>query len=124
MPSMVLYFATDLLWASRIKATADAMGVACRPVRTIEMLDARLADSAPTALLVDLTTPEVAMALIEHLRKPDASAARRVRIVAFGPHVEKDVLQRARDAGADEVLTRGALDRNLEEILLSLAAKG
>ncbi|GMV24493.1 MAG: hypothetical protein AMXMBFR58_05240 [Phycisphaerae bacterium] len=121
---MVLYFATDLLWASRIKATADAIGVSCRPVRSVEMLEARLADSAPTAILVDLTTPPVAMALIHRLRNPERDAGvPRVRIVAFGPHVEKELLQQARDAGADEVLPRGALDRNLEEILLGLAAR-
>lgn len=122
---MVLYFAADLLWASKIKATADAVGVAARPVRTIEMLDARLADSEPRAILVDLDKPDVALALIARLRAPGADAKNlAVRIVAWGPHVEKELLQRARDAGADEVLTRGAMDHNLGEILLALGAKG
>lgn len=115
---MILYFAADLLWASRIKATADALGLAARPVRTTDMLEARLADSAPAALVVDLDKPDVALALIA------AAAGRtpKLKIVAWGPHVEKVTLQQARNAGADEVLTRGAFDHNLEEILLRLAA--
>ncbi|MFZ4573528.1 MAG: hypothetical protein ACOYN0_03975 [Phycisphaerales bacterium] len=121
---MILYFAADLLWASRIKATADAIGVPARPVRSIEMLEARLADSAPVALLVDLDKPETALALVARLRGESASARdRALRVVAWGPHVSKDLLQSARDQGADEVLTRGAFDHNLEEILLALSSK-
>lgn len=122
---MILYFAADLLWASKIKATADSVGVAARPVRSLEMLEARLSDAAPRAILVDLDKPETALALIERLRGPLATDTdRALRIVAWGPHVEKDLLQRARDTGADEVLTRGAMDHNLEEILLALEARG
>ncbi len=121
---MILYFATDLLWASKIKGAGDALGLACRPVRNVEMLAARLADSAPTAILIDLTTPDTALALIGWLRGPRAGAAERaVRILAFGPHVEKDLFQQARDAGADDVVPRGALDPNLEDVLVNLAGR-
>jgi CheY-like chemotaxis protein len=121
---MILYFATDLLWASKIKGVADALGLPCRPVRTVEMLEARLADTEPTAILLDLTTPETAMGLIARLRDDRAGPKERaIRVIAFGPHVEKDALQAARNAGADEVLTRGALDHHMEEILLKLAAR-
>lgn len=44
-PHMILYFAADLLWASKIKLTADAIGIVCRPVRSVSMLEARLADT-------------------------------------------------------------------------------
>jgi hypothetical protein len=64
------------------------------------------------------------MSLIERLRGTGAGQKERaVRVIAFGPHVEKDALQAARNAGADEVLTRGALDHHMEEILLKLAAR-
>ncbi len=121
---MILYFAADLLWASRIKATADALGLPARPVRTLEMLEARLADTEPVALLADLDKPETALVLINRLRAPSASERdRAIRIVAWGPHVAKDVLQSARDHGADEVLTRGAFDHNLQDILLKLSSR-
>lgn len=145
---MILYLAADLLWASKIKATADALGLPCRPVRNMEMLEARLADSPVRALIVDLDAAEMALAMIGRVKKkgighqasgigrepgpaisassdaqspiPDASSP--IRVLAFGPHVEKNTLQAARDAGADDVLTRGAFDHHMDQVLTKLAA--
>jgi hypothetical protein len=119
--TMILYAAADLVWASKIKATADALGVAARPVRTSDMLAARLADTQPVALLVDLDKGEEGLALIAQLRA-DINYG-KIRVLAWGPHVAKDLLQAARDRGADEVLTRGAFDHSLEEILLRLTSR-
>lgn len=118
---MILYAANDLVWASKIKATADALGIAARPVRTAEMLTARLVDTQPTALLVDLDKGEEGLALIKQLKDHDTHG--KVRVLAWGPHVAKELLQAARDHGAHEVLTRGAFDHGLEEILLRLSAR-
>jgi hypothetical protein len=43
-----------------------------------------------------------------------------VRVLAFGPHVAVELFEKARAAGADEVLARGAFDRRLREILAGL----
>jgi DNA-binding NarL/FixJ family response regulator len=118
---MILYFAADLIWGTRIKGTADALGLACRPARTPDMLRARLADSPVRALIVDLDSPETALELIRTTR---SEASGGVRVVAFGPHMAKDALQAARDAGADEVLARGAFDAHLPDILLRLGSVG
>jgi len=160
-PPMILYFASDLIWATKIKGAADALGLPCRPVRSMEMLEARLADSPVRSLIVDLDRPEEAMAMVRRVRSSapvagvegnsaaqgadcgvdgaftdDADAtqtpnlsrapatARGIRVLAFGPHVERTLLQQARDAGADDVLTRGAFDHNMPEILTSLAGRG
>lgn len=118
---MILYAASDLLWATRIKATADDIGLSARPARTLEMLEARLADSDVRGLMVDLDVPETALALIERLRGPGASPAERaVRILAFGPHVAVELFQRAREAGADRVMARGGLADTLPAVLRRL----
>lgn len=120
---MIVYLAADLIWATRIKSTAEAIGVEARPVRSIDMLEARLADSDISALIVDLDSAEAALGLVGRLKGPDADAShRRIRVVAFGPHVHKELFDEARQAGADEVLTRGAFDHNLPEILLHLGS--
>ncbi len=121
-PATVLYAAADLLWATKIKSTGDAIGVACRPVRTVEMLAARLADSDVRGLIVDLDAPEVALALLAHVRgsaRPASGTA--IRVVAFGPHVAVELLARARREGADAVLARGAFNAQLADILRALA---
>lgn len=117
---MILYFASDLIWATRIKATADDLGIPCRPVRNPDMLGQRLADSSPAALILDLETKQAGLDLLKALRADPRGA--KLRVLAFAPHVKKDLMQQARDAGADEVLPRGAFDHDLVNILVRLSA--
>jgi hypothetical protein len=120
---MIVYLAADLIWASKIKGTADALGLPCRPVRTMDMLEARLAENGVKAFVADLVA-EPAIEMIQRARRePVAPGERPIRIVAFGPHVEREKLQQARDAGADDVLTRGHFDHHLDELLISLAGR-
>jgi hypothetical protein len=115
----ILYAAADLLWASKIKATADALGIASRPVRTLEMLTARIADTTAAAFLVDLDKGDDALALIRAARAANPS----LRIVSFGPHVAKDLLQASRDAGANDAMTRGSLEHHMEDVLMKLVTR-
>jgi CheY-like chemotaxis protein len=121
--AMLLYAAADLIWATRIKATAEDLGISARPVRSLEMLQARLADapsdSPVRGFVADLESP-VALELITYLRAPGPGQPNPVRIVAYGPHIATDRLQQAKAAGADQVLPRGAFDRQLPEILKAL----
>jgi len=118
---MVVYHAADLLWASRIKAEGEAAGVECRPVRSVEMLEARLADSPVRGLVVDLDAPEVALALI---RRAKGAGEGAVRVAAFGPHVATEALAAAREAGADVVMARGAFVGRVGEVLRGLDGRG
>ncbi len=118
---MILYLASDLLWATRVKATAADLGIAARPVRDLGMLEARLGDSPVRGLIVDLEAEGAWAGMIERLRGERAGARERsIGIVAFGPHVAVDRLEAARRAGADRVLARGAFDRDLASILSGL----
>lgn len=114
---MILYCASDLLWATRIKRLADDLGLASRPVRNPDMLRLRLAEAPASGLIVDLEAAEAEGVLAAAQEGP-----RPGRIVAFGPHVARDRLQAAREAGADEVVTRGAFEANLAKILERLGA--
>lgn len=121
-PPLVIYCAADLLWATKIKGTADALGIPCRPVRDLAMLDARLADSRVVAALVDLEAGPAARAIVGRLRGEAATPAERaVRVLVFGPHVDDEGLRWAKSAGADTVMARGALHAGLPAILRQLA---
>jgi hypothetical protein len=121
---MIVYFAADLLWSTRIQGTGKQIGIPCRPVRNLDMLRARLADSDVRAAIVDLDGPETALELIRALRGEGSEGGldpeRRIRIVAFGPHVAVELFEEARRAGADAVLARGAFDRQLPALLAQL----
>jgi len=121
---MILYLAADLIWASKIKATAESLGLACRPVRNMEMLEARLADSDVKSLVVDLDVAEMALEMVGRVKGQNGKGAhghREVRVLAFGPHVARDALAAAQAAGADEVMTRGGFDHNMDQVLLRLS---
>jgi hypothetical protein len=121
---MILYCCSDLLWATKVKSTADALGIPCRPARNLEMLTARLSDSQVRALIVDLESGPVALDLIRAVRQNPASNAQQppIRVVAFAPHVEVDTMRAAASAGADSTMTRGAFSSRLPEILKDLGA--
>ena len=113
---MLLYAAADLMWATRIKSTAEDLGLAARPVRSVEMLEARLGDTEPTGLIVDLES-EAGLDII----RAAARAGRPARIVAFGPHADEALLHAAGDAGATTVMPRGAFSSRLPAILTELS---
>jgi len=74
----------------------------------------------PALVLVDVSCRSVPWERWIQILKTSA-ATRRIPILAFGPHVEGGVLGRARTAGADIVLSRGALLSRLAEHLRSWA---
>lgn len=120
---MVLYAAADLLWATRIKSTADKLSVPARPVRSPDMLEARLAEGGVAGVLIDLETDELAFAILDRLRGDDATEAEQaIRTLAWGPHIDVDRLAEARQRGCDRVMTRGQFSNELPEILMQLAA--
>jgi hypothetical protein len=120
---MICFCAADLLWATRIKSTADALGIPCRPTRDLAMLEARLVDSPVRSLIVDLESGDAGMSLVRRLRGKGAGEKEKgIRIVVFGPHVAVEMFEEARRAGADVVMARGAFAGRLPEILRQLAA--
>lgn len=112
----LLYHGADLIWMTILRGGAEALGIPVRAVRSVEMLEARLADTPVKGLIVDLDAPEVALALIERAAKHTPP----LRIAAFGPHVEVERFAQAKAAGADQVMPRGALAARLETVLKSL----
>lgn len=117
---MILYACSDLLWDTRVKTTAESLGVGARPVRSVEMLHARLADSDVRGLIVDMETGALGLALIGAAAGRGVGSA-PIRVVAFGPHVATEALQAAREAGAGRVLSRGAFSARLPQILIELS---
>lgn len=123
---MIVYCCADLIFATKIRSTADSLGLVTRPARDADMLRKRLDrvdDGKPndpvSAVLVDLDTGEAGLSLID-LSK---SHSPEVPVIAFGAHVATEMLKGARDRGADEVMPRGAFTARLPQILQALSSK-
>lgn len=117
---MIVYCTSDLIFATKIHATAEAMGVPSRPARSGDMLQQRLdciddgkLNDAVTGVLVDLSLGDDAAAMIRQAKAANPD----IPVVAFGSHVATALLQSARDAGADFVMARSQFVAVLPQLL-------
>jgi predicted metal-dependent hydrolase len=121
LPGLVLVFEDDLLFASRIEHGLDASGFQARFVSKISELTEAL-KSAPVLILINagsqrLPWPRM-VALAKERRLPPLAPA-----LAYGPHVDLDLRQRALDAGCDAVVARSAIANSLPALLQRYAWK-
>ena len=111
----LLLFSTDLMTASRVEGAAARAGVEFLSTVGIDHAAAQTGSGDVTLVLVDLTSASLDVAqLVERIRSVGTDGA---AIVAFGPHVQKERLAAAREAGCDEVLTRGQFFAELDAIV-------
>ncbi len=113
---MILYFTADLIFATRIRSTAEALGVPARPARTVERLRELLREEAVNAIIIDLEAGEAAIDLIDAAATLDPP----LRSLAFGPHVNIEAFEAAHRAGASQVMARGRFAEQLPTLLRSL----
>jgi CheY-like chemotaxis protein len=102
----------DLIFFSRVAATARARGLAVRQMRSAAALLEQAKQEQPGGLILDLHAEGLDVpALLAGLR---ASCPMMPRTVAFGSHVEAETLKAARQAGCDRVMPRSQFVKELE----------
>lgn len=107
----ILLVSSDLMSTSRMAGLVREVG---GRLDTLRSLDAALPGGPYDMVLLDLQAlqgdPSVLVKRCLGLLEPQRSTAAKIaRLVAFGPHVAKDRLDRAKDAGADAAVSRGEL---------------
>ena len=113
---MVLAVLDDLLFTSKIKTAAGALGVAVTFARSADAAVAEMKKAAPALVLLDLNNPRTdPLGLVERMKADPALAM--VPTVGFASHVQTDVIAAARRAGVADVMARSAFVQRLPEIL-------
>src|SRR4051794_8185170 len=107
MSQPVLVLVRDLLFSSKITATAQAMQLPVKIVRD----PAKLISEQGSRLIVDLNQAGALEAAMEWKK---AFAA---PVIGFVSHVDRETIDRAQAAGIDQVLARSAFVQRLEELL-------
>lgn len=116
--SMVLVAVDDLLFSSKIRATAKAAGVEIMFARSPEEVLTQARTARPGLVIFDLNSGKTdPIATIAALKNDPALSG--LRTLGFASHVHTDLIDAAREAGADQVLPRSAFAGNLAEILTS-----
>ncbi len=125
--AQVVALVADLIFGSKITGTARALNIPLKTVRSMTMLqqvvqDAAKApgpDGAVALVIIDLNAAGAeAPAGLAALEKVDP----RPRTVAFCSHVDTELMEAARAAGADNVLPRSAFTAQLPRILREAVA--
>ena len=109
MPDAVLIFCDDLIFTSKIAATARACGIASSVARTQAALVAKLPAQPVGCVVVDLHNPT-----LDWLTLMPSLGAARPRLVGFGSHVDTATLKAAREAGCNLVMPRSQFVKLLE----------
>lgn len=105
-----IFLTNDLIFSSRVSSAAGNQGAALKVVGSQAALLEEASQEDTALVVLDLTSAglqtDVCVADLRKLASPP-------KIVAYAPHVMEGKLVAARDAGCDEVLTRGQFDQRI-----------
>lgn len=116
MNRRVIAAVSDMLFASKIRGTAEHLNVSVDFARTeVGLFDSAKTD-VPSLILLDLHDTRLDPFALAARLKADEQL-RDVPLVGFFSHVETELQRRAVEAGVDHVLPRSVFTRRLAEIL-------
>lgn len=114
--SIGLLISKDLMFISQVTGTARAQGLTMQPVMDAASAAQRCQSGEVRCVFVDLGNNGVNLApLFESFAAHPEIA--RPEVLAFGSHVEVEMLEAARVAGCDEVLPRSRFSATLPQLL-------
>ena len=112
----VLAIVDDMFFASKIRATAEALGVAISFPRSEELLLQKAREVTPDLILLDLHHQRFDPLEAASSLKRDPEL-KEVPLLAFFSHVQTELQRSAVAAGVDQVVPRSVFARDLPRIL-------
>src|SRR5262249_54799052 len=114
--AMILAVLDDLLFASKIRATAGQLGVTLTFAKSSAAALDEMRKAPPSLVIFDLNNPRTQPLETVAAMKQDVSLA-SVPIVGYVSHVDTTTIEAARAAGVNDVMARSAFAARLPEIL-------
>ena len=113
---MIIALVDDLMFSSKIRATAKQLGVTIAFAQSSAGALADMRKNAPSLVILDLNNPRTdPLGTVGSMKADPALAA--IPTVGFVSHVQTEVIEAARRAGVGEVLARSAFAERLPDIL-------
>lgn len=121
MSKTVAMLTGDLLFASKVKSTAQAAGWTFYMGGNLPQPETEASGEsddesdrdAIDVVILDLSTRS---GLVDKIMEQCRQRCENARVIAYGPHVHVAKLKAARDAGIPTVLTNGQLDAGLTKL--------
>ena len=105
-----------MFFASKIRATAEALGVNIKFHRRLDSLVAAAGEQLPDLILIDLHNEKLdPLELARALKANDST--KDITLLGFFSHVQTDLQRAAVEAGFDQVIPRSVFSRDLAQIL-------
>lgn len=119
MMAEAIFFSGDLMFGSRVAGAAASCGCQLHNVGNLNQLSKVLdalseGEPARCLLLVDLESPQANAQAISDAAN---SSSTEVRVVGYAGHVKTALLQAARDAGFQQVLSKGQFNEQMQNLL-------
>jgi PleD family two-component response regulator len=116
MTRRVLIAVDDMFFASKIRATAESLGIAFDKARNVESaLDKARADR-PSLIVADLHSERCDAVALAQAFKSDPNL-RNVPLIGFFSHVQTEFRDRALAAGFDQALPRSVFTQQLARLI-------
>ncbi len=123
MPRNVIAAVDDMLFGSKIRATAEASGVNMKFPRNMEALIKAADDALPDLIIVDLHNEKLnPINLARELKSNERLKA--VPLLGFFSHIQTELQRQALEAGYDRVVPRSVFARDLSRILVGQHING
>jgi CheY-like chemotaxis protein len=116
MNRRVIAAVSDMIFASKIRGTAEHLNVTVEFARSEDALFDAAKTEVPSLVILDLQASRPDPFAVASRLKSDEQL-RAVPIVAFFSHVETELKRRAVEAGVDHVLPRSVFTTRLPDIL-------
>jgi CheY-like chemotaxis protein len=116
MTRHILAAVDDMLFASKIRATAEALGISMKFHRKLDSLVTAAGEHTPDLILIDLHNEKLNAIELAHALKANEEF-KRIPLLGFFSHVQTDVQRAALEAGFDQVIPRSVFARDLGKIL-------
>jgi CheY-like chemotaxis protein len=116
MSQSIIAVVDDLFFASKIRGTAEELGLTASFARNISLLLEAAHRDQPSLIICDLHSQKVDPTDLAKQLKADGRL-RSIPLLGFFSHVQTELQRQAEAAGFDRVMPRSAFSKNLSEIL-------
>ena len=110
-----LYLTKDLFFSSRVTSAASTCSLEMSVVTDGDQLLSCIEAGGVHFALLDFSTP--GLDLLDLVPRIRAATSTAVSVIAFGPHVNVAGMAAAKQAGCDEVYTRGQFNSQMVDVL-------
>jgi len=116
MARNIIAIVDDLFFASKIRGTAEQLGVSVTFPRTVESAIEGALTGESSLIICDLNSQRInPLELAQALKANEQTS--KISLLGFFSHVQTDLQKAAEQAGFDRVIPRSAFTKSLPQIL-------